>query len=322
MAALRLTSKVLCAGAFLAVAWCQPLGRGTISGSVVEGENNNPIRKAVVTLTLQGTPRRWATARTDGSGRFQFEGLPAGKYDLRAAKANEGAAIYGADSVRELSDLITLSDGQTRNGIILRFFRRGSISGHVYDSDGEPVLGMNVSLLRPGRDLGAPVLFNFRDAQTDDRGEYRIGNLDPGKYYLRANPGPQRGTPTPGRQTMLVEQYFGGARDSQDASPIYLRGAESLAGLDFHLIPEAAVDIRGRVLGVPNRSDPTPAAPPRAGAPGMMGGGVRGAGVLVSIRSVHDWQQRGFSNFIAQAPEYRFQMADLPSGRYRIEAAL
>ena len=114
------------AGAFLAVAWCQPLGKGTISGSVVEGENNDPIRKAVVTLTLQGTPRRWATARTDSSGHFQFEGLPAGKYDLRAAKVNEGAAIYGADSVRELSDLITLVDGQTRNGIILRFFRRGT----------------------------------------------------------------------------------------------------------------------------------------------------------------------------------------------------
>src|SRR5260370_7231567 len=121
MAALRLTSKVLCAGAFLAVAWCQPLGRGTISGSVAEGENNDPIRKAVVTLTLQGTPRRWATARTDSSGRFQFEGLPAGKYDLRAAKANEGAAIYAAYTVRALSAFITLADGQTRTALILRF---------------------------------------------------------------------------------------------------------------------------------------------------------------------------------------------------------
>jgi len=89
MAALGLKSMGLCAGAFLAVAVCQPVGKSMISGSVVEGENNDPIRKAVVTLTLQGTPRRWATARTDSSGRFQFEGLPAGKYDLRAAKANE-----------------------------------------------------------------------------------------------------------------------------------------------------------------------------------------------------------------------------------------
>jgi Carboxypeptidase regulatory-like domain len=315
MTALGFTSRAMGAGAFLAVAWCQPLGKGTISGSVVEGENNDPIRKAVVTLTLQGTPRRWATARTDSSGRFQFEGLPAGKYDLRAAKVNEGAAIYGADSVRELSDLITLVDGQTRNGIILRFFRRGSISGHVYDSGGEPVGNVNVSLLRPGRDLGAPVLFNFRDAQTDDRGEYRIGNLDPGKYYLRASPSPQRGALAPG-QTMQVEQYYGGARDSKDASPIFLRGAESLAGIDLHLISEAAVDIRGRILGVPDASDPAPTQPPRDGPQAMIG---RGTAAQVSIRPVDDEQHTGWS-FTVAAPEYRFQAAGLPSGRYRVEA--
>lgn len=322
MTALGFTSRAIWAGAFLAVAWCQPLGNGTISGSVVEGESNDPIRKAVVTLTLQGTPRRWATARTDSSGRFQFEGLPAGKYDLRAAKANEGAAIYGADSVRELSDLVTLADGQTRNGIVLRFFRRGSISGHVYDSDGEPVRDVNVSLLRPGRDLGAPVLFNFRGAQTDDAGEYRIANLDPGKYYLRANPSPYRGAPAPGRQTILVEQYYGGARESKDASPIYLRGAESLSGLDLHLISEAAVEIRGRVLGVPDVTEPAPAQPPRAGRPVKVFGSARSAGVVVSVHPVNDSRRRGFGDFIAQAPEYRFQMADLPSGRYRIEAVL
>src|SRR6185369_777777 len=129
MAASRFIRTALTAMAFVAAAWSQPAAKGVISGTVVEGESNDPIRKAIVTLTLQGTPRRWATARTDGSGRFQFEGLPAGKYDLRATKLNEGAAIYGANSVRELSDLITLADGQTRNGIILRFLRRGSISG-------------------------------------------------------------------------------------------------------------------------------------------------------------------------------------------------
>jgi carboxypeptidase family protein len=318
MAALRLTSIASCAGAFLAVAWCQPLGKGMISGSVVEGENNDPIRKAVVTLTLQGTPRRWATSRTDSSGRFQFEGLPAGKYDLRAAKANEGAAIYGADSVRELSDLIALADGQTRNGIVLRFFRRGSISGHVYDSGGEPVGNVIVSLLRPGRDLGAPVLFNFRNAQTDNSGEYRIGNLDPGKYYLRvASPGGQINVPVAARQTMLVDQYYGGARDSKDASPIYVRGAESLTGLDFHLTSEAAVDIRGRILGVPDVTEPAQAQPPRAGPRPVIGSGP---GVQVSIRPVDDEQQTGSSNLIAGAPEYHFQAAGLPSGRYRIEA--
>lgn len=62
---------------------------GVISGTVSDAESGGATRKAGVTLTLEGTPRRWTTTRIDGSGRFQFEGLPAGKYDLRAAKADE-----------------------------------------------------------------------------------------------------------------------------------------------------------------------------------------------------------------------------------------
>ena len=82
-------------------AFAQPTGIGVISGTVVDAESGVPIRKAIVTLTLEGTPRRWATARTDSSGHFVFEALPAGKYDLGASKGNEGRAVYGANSLRE-----------------------------------------------------------------------------------------------------------------------------------------------------------------------------------------------------------------------------
>jgi hypothetical protein len=96
----RLPALVFCASVSLAAALSQPLGKGVISGAVVDGESGDTIRKAVVTLTLEGTPRRWATTRTDDSGRFQFDGLPAGKYGLRATKVGEGTAIYGANHVK------------------------------------------------------------------------------------------------------------------------------------------------------------------------------------------------------------------------------
>ena len=76
----------------------QEAGHTVISGTVVEASTGEPVRKAIVTLTLQGAPRRWATARTDSSGQFTFAGLPAGKYDLRATMQDVGTA-WGSGAI-------------------------------------------------------------------------------------------------------------------------------------------------------------------------------------------------------------------------------
>jgi hypothetical protein len=329
----RLPSMAFCAGLFLASAFAQPLGTGVISGIVIDSESGGPVRKAVVTLTLQGTPRRWATTRTDGSGRFEFKGLPAGKYDLRATKMNGGTATYGASTFRELGDVIMLGDGEARGEITLRFLYSASVSGHVYDPDGEPVANARVSLLRPGRNLGAPVLVQYRGAGiTDDRGEYRFSSVAPGRYYLRVSPtGPGRfGGPNTGPQAMLVEQFFGGERDAKDATAVHVGGGESLSGFDFHLISEPAVEVRGQVLGVPTEPEPAQAQPPQSeglvelssGTIGGFGGGMADAGIQIRISPAEWNSQRWTTGVIALGPEHRFETPAVPAGRYRIEAEL
>jgi hypothetical protein len=177
--------------ACLAVAPAQPAGRGVIAGLVVEASGDasspEPVRKAVVTVTWHGTPRSWATARTDGSGRFRFDGLPAGLYDLRANKPGAGVAIYGANSSRETGENITLANGETREGLKLRFIRSASVSGTVMGPDGDPASNAQVMLLRTGRNNGQPMLQSVHQSQTDDRGEYQMSGVDPGQYYAYAN---------------------------------------------------------------------------------------------------------------------------------------
>jgi protocatechuate 3,4-dioxygenase beta subunit len=322
----RLLSMAFCAFvcllAALPAAWTQPLGKGMISGTAVDGESGDPVRKALVTLTIEGSPKRWATARTDASGRFQFEGLPPGKYDLRATKPTEGTAIFGANSIRELGDLITLGDGETRGAITLRFLRAASISGHVYDSEGEPVADANVSLLRPGRNLGVATQVRYRGSNTDDRGEYRFPDISPGRYYLRVTPGSlgRWGLPSSG-QALLVDQYYGGARDSTNAAPIHVNGGESLADLDFHLISEPAVEVRGQILGVPAETG-TPQNQPAGGETFIVEGTANGPGVDVLISPAEAGSQLWSNGTGAQGPEHRFQLPDVPAGRYRIEATL
>jgi protocatechuate 3,4-dioxygenase beta subunit len=304
------------------MALAQPPGKGAISGTVTEPETGDPVRKAIVTLTLQGAPRRWATARTDGSGRFQFDALPPGKYDLRATKGQEGTAIFGAKDVRGLGEVITLGDGETLGGVKLLFLRAASVSGHVYDSDGEPLPGVNVNLLRPGRNLGAPILNTYRGSVTDDRGEYHILNIDPGQYYLRSMVAYGQRFASGSGQPILMDQYYGGALEAKDATAIHVRGGENLAGLDFRLNSEVPVQVRGRVTGVPEDAVPSPIQVPGTDVVEVSGPMRGGPVVGVTLSAAEPEAQRWSNGAGAQGPDFRFQMPDVPAGRYRIEALL
>jgi hypothetical protein len=330
MAVKRLPWTVFCTGILFLPATGQPLGKGAISGTVVEAEGGEAVRKAIVTLTLEGSsPARWATARTDSSGQFQFDGLPAGTYSLRATKAEQGTAVYGAKSVRELGDKITLAEGEIRGGITLRFLHAASISGRVFDSEGEPVADANVSLMKRGRNLGAPILVNYRNASVDDRGEYRFTNIDPGNYYIHVSPsGGLRFGPTPDKgQPFLVDQYYGGTRDSKDAAPVPVRGDDHLTGLDFRLSSEAAAEIHGQVLGVPAEpeSEPQPTATSSTSITFVRngtfasGGRAGGRGVQVSISRAEPGERSSMGT-MTQGPEHRFEISGMAAGRYRVEA--
>jgi protocatechuate 3,4-dioxygenase beta subunit len=337
MAVKKLASMVFCSGFFVAAACAQSAGTGAISGTVVDGESGDAIRKAIVTLTLQGTPRRWATIRTDGDGRFQFSNLPAGKYGLRAEKA-EGTAIYGANNLRELSEFIALGEGETRGGIKLRFLHAASLSGRVFDSDGDPVADTRVSLLRPGRNFGAPALLQYRGTSTDERGEYRFSNVDPGRYYIRAMPARRQFDGTAAaRQARPVDQYYGGARDFKEASPVHVAGGETLAGLDFHLVSEPAVEVQGLIAGVPDGLGPAssqpasaqPASTQTGAPPGLVkmrrlnrsaGDATDGPEIQVMLIPADLGPQRWRSGSRARGPEHRFHLGEVSPGRYRIEA--
>jgi hypothetical protein len=295
----------------------QPTGRGAISGTVIEAANGDPVRKAIVTAIWQGTPRAWATTRTDGSGRFTIEGLPPGKYDLRATKSPLGTAIYGANSLRELGDLITLGDGEQHGDVKLRFLRSASVSGQVLGPDGDPVSGVAVNLMRVSRTLGERVLVNYRAGTTDDRGRYKISTVDPGEYYLHC--APRQFWMDGADRERLAEQFLGGARDSKDAPALNLRGGEALAGLDFHLKAQQPAKITGRITGVPVL-DP-PVETPVSGAPARVRQGG-GDSVSINITPAEDYQAFWSAGNAAFWPEYRFELGDNPPGRYRVQAIL
>jgi hypothetical protein len=100
---------------------------------------------------------------------------------------------------------------------------------------------------------GERSIISNHNAVCDDRGNFRIWNLEPGQYYLKAtgrNGGTYlfvgQGTPRPSSWLSFVPVYAGGARTFDSAAPIAI-GAGTQARADFRLNLTPAATIRGTI---------------------------------------------------------------------------
>jgi hypothetical protein len=74
------------------------------------------------------------------------------------------------------------------------------IAGRVVDSDGNPLRNFWVDALRPSYENGVRTFSPLKSAQTDDRGEYRLFDLIPGRYFVAVSP--------PSRPRIENDVYF------------------------------------------------------------------------------------------------------------------
>src|SRR5262249_59883868 len=125
-------------------------------------------------------------ARTDESGRFNFTGLPAGRYSVYASApgyVSPDDANFGMQG-----KTLNLADGEKVENVDLEIKRGGVIAGKITDSQGRPVIEemVNISKLdannQPRNYYTYGMSFNM--SQTDDRGLYRIYGLPEGRYLV------------------------------------------------------------------------------------------------------------------------------------------
>lgn len=162
-------------------------GTGTITGVVVLEGAGTPIRRARVSLAGPEL-RGGRTATTDEQGRFSFAALPAGRFTLTASKAGFVDIAYGAKRAGRQGTPIQLADSQQIDRLTIAMPRGGVITGVVVDEYGEPAAGTQVRALRYVMRTGERTLVQAGQDQTDDRGMYRIYQLQPGDYIVTAVP--------------------------------------------------------------------------------------------------------------------------------------
>src|SRR5262245_16177967 len=161
-------------------------GTATVSGRVtLKGE---PARGVTVIMQAQNQNSTNALrARTDESGRFNFTGLPAGKYSVFAAEP--GYVLPESPSFPGMRGrMLNLSDGDRVENVDLEIKRGGVIDGRITDSQGRPVVEERVNLIKLNPNNRSGDAYNqgvhYEMYQTDDRGLYRIYGLPEGRYLV------------------------------------------------------------------------------------------------------------------------------------------
>ncbi|HXT71312.1 MAG TPA: carboxypeptidase regulatory-like domain-containing protein [Vicinamibacterales bacterium] len=267
-----------------------PTGSGAITGTVIDGTSGQPVSGALVFLSTTEPGRTAPIAQTrqvtDDRGRFAFIEIPGdGIFTIAVSKFGFLDGGYGRDhSPSDPLRPVALKKDDWVGGLRVSIWRPGSISGVVRDESGDPVVGVFVRVLSRFRIQGRDDMVAGPITVTNDRGEYRIPGLAPGRYAVQVpsvqasvpwstkisfNPGnlaegvvdiddsnrlvlnryPLPPPPQNGRPMSYPIVFHPSASTLAVASLIDLKYGDERTGIDLTLTPAPAVRVSGTVEG-------------------------------------------------------------------------
>jgi len=247
------------------------------------------------------------TAESDDQGRFWFAGLDAGKYRLAAERQGFLRQAYGQRKFSGSGTPLLVGDGQNVKGLVFKLNPQGVITGKVLDEDGEPLAGVQVRAMRYLYSGGKRQWVQVGSGQTSDIGEYRLPDLQPGRYLVSTNPR-NIGRNMPFQQNEPLTQtpdmtyaatYYPSTTDSGAASPVDVGAGGEIRGIDVRLIKTRVWRVRGTVAGAQDA--------PRRGATQVL---------LVTAEGPSNNQLMS----MARQPEGQFEIRNVPSGSYTLVA--
>ena len=259
-----------------------------ISGVVVDAVTGRPVVGAVVSLSdLDDRLSVFPRMVTDARGRFVFRNLKASKgYYLGARRFGYAYTRYGWSAPGQsliINDIarIALTEGQWLSTISIPLWRLGAINGRVVDERGEPVIGVPVRVFTTRRVSGQPQLVAGPIATTDDRGVYRIPDLDPGRLRRCRAVGAVDGA-----------QHDGGATDARPVGELATGGIGASRGVSVSS-PGIDIDGRHRLVVTNFATPPAPAGEPDARNPAVFHPAARNATEALPIEITYNDNRTG-----------------------------
>ncbi len=291
----------------------EPASKASIEGTVVQAGTAKPIQGARLTFrsnaeqpgrTAPGpfAPEATVSIDTDSQGKFTIRNLDAGAFHMTVA-----ANGYVRQEWPEAR--LNLTAGQTLKDVVIELTPAGVVYGVIEDETGHPAVDIQVQLLQPRYKFGGQRSFQkARSAATNDRGEYRLYYVTPGRYYLAASSISDRfglmrlAQDNPNAiQDNFALSYYPGVADFRSARLIEVQpGADSIADLSVHR--EQFYKIRGRVI------DSRTGQPPAAVTVWVESEDLTGDGLLLKSDTTYN------------AGDGTFEVRDVPPGSYVVRA--
>ncbi len=246
----------------------KPVESCTVSGRVVSANDGTPLKSALVGLLKEGSKSRQTFGDyTDAEGRFQIKGIAPGRYRFSASHTGYLSQQFQSKDVAKPGAMLTLTAGQEVTDVLFRLTRAAVVTGRIVDANGEPMVGVSVSVLRKPtademEDVPAskrPETVSESAAPTDDRGEYRVFGLRPGEYYIKATQSRMNFYPYSRLDAMQMSllrdlgspyapMYYPGVAQFEQAETVTLHAGDELEA-DFSMAKVKTVTVSGRVTG-------------------------------------------------------------------------
>ena len=158
----------------------------TVHGIVMNAATGQPLPRALV--RIEGDANTGAL--TDGEGRFQIPGLPAGPQTIRIRKPGFQDRQYATEDIGYQSNgpahSVLVAAGMP--DLVFRLTPTSAIYGHMDLSTGDPAQGISLTLLKQVVSNGRAVWVQDATTKTNGFGAYRFAGLPAGVYALFSQP--------------------------------------------------------------------------------------------------------------------------------------
>jgi len=221
---------------------------GAVRGRVISLDTGDPVAGASITLRTLDKSRAYK-ATTDADGRFEFVDLDAGIYRLTALRPGFVSRTFGEweGELPVQGSILEIKRGLALDGLTIKLSPQAELGGRVVDELGKAVEGAIVQAFQ-FRDVSAKrQLLAVASAQTDSEGEYWLGHLRSGRYYVGARPAIDESLDKTNKASGLI--FYGATLFGGSATPFDLKAGSAVTNVDLQFTKRPVVTVSGKVIG-------------------------------------------------------------------------